>query len=289
VNLVLAIILTSSLFVVFKYYKIFKVSLIQAICINYIVCLAVGFLFTFTTAPSENMMPAYWAGFGAGLLFLPIFWLMGYTTQTMGLTVAAIANKTSMVIPATVILLLEPKLMAQFTSWKFIAILLSLSAIILSNLNPQKGNPGFNKQLLILPFLVFLGGALVDLSINLAAYYTDPLYAAWIPVGAFSAAALSGIIVLVYRGIKWNESLPLRSVLGGIAMGIPNFFSLYFVVRTLDEYQNDGATVYPLINTGTILLNVLLALLLFQEKVNKYMVAGILCAMLSIGLMSWAF
>ncbi|MDB5257484.1 MAG: hypothetical protein JWM14_2179 [Chitinophagaceae bacterium] len=287
-NLVLSIILTSSLFVVFNYYKIFKVSLIQAICINYMVCLAVGFLFTFTTAPSENMMPSYWAGFGAGLFFLPIFWLMGYTTQTMGLTVAAIANKTSMVIPAMVILLLEPKLMAQFTVWKFVAILLSLSAIILSNLNTQKGNPGFNRQLLILPFLVFLGGAIVDLAINLAAYYTDPLYAAWIPVGAFTAAALSGTTVLVFRGLRWNETLPLRSVIGGIAMGIPNFFSLYFVVRTLDEYQNDGATVYPLINTGTILLNAVLAILLFKDKLNKYMVAGILCAIASICLMSRA-
>lgn len=288
VNLVLSIILTSSLFVVFNYYKIFKVSLIQAICINYMVCLAVGFLFTFTTAPSENMMPSYWAGFGAGLFFLPIFWLMGHTTQTMGLTVAAIANKTSMVIPALVILLLEPQLMAQFTAWKFLAILLSLSAIILSNLNPQKGNPSFNRQLLILPFLLFLGGAAVDLAVNLAAYYTDPVYAAWIPVGAFSAAALSGTSVLVFRAIKSNETLPLRSLLGGIALGIPNFFSLYYVVKTLDEYQNDGATVYPLINTGTILLNALLAILLFREKLNKYMIAGMICAIASICLMSWA-
>ena len=287
-NLVLSIILTSSLFVVFNYYKFFKVSLIQAICINYMVCLAVGFLFTFTTAPSENMMPSYWAGFGAGLCFLPIFWLMGYTTQTMGLTVAAIANKTSMVIPAMVILLLEPKLMAQFTAWKFIAILLSLGAIILSNLNPQKGNPSFNRQLLIFPFILFLGGAVVDLAVNLASYYTDPVYAAWIPVGAFTGAALSGTTVLVFRAIKLNETLPLRSVLGGIALGIPNFFSLYFVVRTLHQYQNDGATVYPLINTGTILLNTFLAILLFKEKMNKYMVAGILCAILSICLMSWA-
>lgn len=287
-NLVLSIILTSGLFVVFNYYKVFKVSLIQAICINYMVCLAVGFLFTFTTAPSENMMPSYWAGFAAGLFFLPIFWLMGYTTQTMGLTVAAIANKTSMVIPALVILLLEPRLMAQFTVWKFIAVILSLSAIVLSNLNTQKGNPGFDLRLIMIPLILFLGGAIVDLAINLASYYTDPLYAAWIPVGAFSAAALSGTTVLVFRAINFNETLPLRSIIGGIAMGVPNFFSLYFVVKTLDDYQNDGATVYPLINTGTILLNTVLATFLFKEKVNTYMAAGIACAIASIVLMSRA-
>ena len=285
-NLVLAIILTSSLFVVFNYYKIFQVSLIQAICINYMVCLIVGFVFTFQTAPSDDMMPSYWAGFGAGLFFLPIFWAMGYTTQTMGLTVAAIANKTSMVIPAVVILLIEPTLMAQFTIWKFFAILLSLGAIILSNLNTQKGNLSFNPRLILFPFIVFLGGAIVDLAINLAAYYTDPLYSAWIPVGAFTAAALSGVSVLLFRGIKFKETLPFRSILGGIAMGIPNFFSLYFVVKTLDEYQNDGATVYPLLNTGTILLNAVLSVFLFKEKINKYIAAGILCAIASICLMS---
>jgi multidrug transporter EmrE-like cation transporter len=286
VNLVLSIILTSGLFVVFNYYKIFKVSLIQAICINYMVCLVVGFLFTFTTAPTENMMPSYWAGFAAGLFFLPIFWLMGYTTQTMGLTVAAIANKTSMVIPAMVILWLDPELMAKFTNWKLVAIFLSLSAIILSNLTPQKGNPGFQAKLFIFPLLVFLGGAVVDLAINLATYYTDPVYAAWIPVGAFTAAALSGTTVLLARGIKFDERLTLRSFIGGIALGIPNFFSLYFVVRTLDEFQNDGSTVYPLINTGTILLNTFLSLVLFKEKLNRYLVAGIICAIASICLMS---
>ena len=287
-NLVLAIILTSSLFVVFNYYKILKVSLIQAICVNYMVCLVVGFLFTISTAPTENMMPSYWAGFCAGLFFLPIFWLMGHTTQTMGLTVAAIANKTSMVVPALVILLLDPLLMAQFTLWKLVAILLSLGAIILSNLNTQKGNQGFDRKLILFPFLVFIGGAVVDLAINLATYYTDPVYSSWISVGAFNAAALSGTLVLVFRSVRLNENLSWRSVWGGIAMGIPNFFSLYFVVRTLDEYQNDGATVYPLINTGTILLNAFLSIVLFKDKLNKYLVAGILCAIASIGLMSKA-
>lgn len=285
-NLVLSIILTSCLFVVFNYFKVLKVSLIQAISVNYIVCLCVGATFTYFTAPLGNIAPSFWAGFGAGLLFLPIFWVMGYTTQQMGLTVAAIANKTSMVIPASVILLIDPVLMNQFTAWKFAAILLSLVAIVLSNLNPSKGNPSFDRRLLIFPFLVFIGGAMVDLAINLAAYYTDPTYSAWIPVGAFTAAALSGITVLLYNGLKYHEKISMRSILGGIALGIPNFFSLYFVVKTLDQYHNDGATVYPLINTGTILLNTILSIVVFKEHLNKYLIAGILCAVLAIFLLN---
>ena len=285
-NLVLSIILTSCLFVVFNYFKVLKVSLIQAISINYIVCLCVGLTFTYLTAPLGNIAPSFWAGFGAGLLFLPIFWVMGYTTQQMGLTVAAIANKTSMVIPASVILLIDPVLMNQFTAWKFAAILLSLVAIILSNLNPSKGNPSFDRRLLIFPFLVFIGGAMVDLAINLAAYYTDASYSAWIPVGAFTAAALSGITVLLYNGLKYRKKISMRSILGGIALGIPNFFSLYFVVKTLDQYHNDGATVYPLINTGTILLNTILSIVVFKEHLNKYLIAGILCAVLAIFLLN---
>jgi drug/metabolite transporter (DMT)-like permease len=286
VNLVLSIILTSCLFVVFNYFKKLKVSLIQAISVNYVVCLGVGATFTYFTAPLDHVAPSFWAGFGAGLLFLPIFWVMGYTTQNMGLTVAAIANKTSMVIPATVILLIDPVLMHQFTLWKLIAILLSLGAIILSNLNSEKGNPSFDRRLLIFPFLVFIGGAMVDLAINLAAYYTETKYSAWIPVGAFSAAALSGITVLTYNNFKHHEKLSIRSIVGGIALGIPNFFSLYFVVKTLDQYHNDGATVYPLINTGTIILNTFLSVVLFKEHINKYVVAGIALAVVAIFLMS---
>lgn len=285
-NVVLSIILTSCLFVVFNCFKRFKVSLLQAISVNYMVCLVVGSIFTYYTAPLDHIAPSFWAGFGAGLLFLPIFWIMGYTTQQMGLTVAAIANKTSMVIPATVILLIDPVLMSQFNAWKVIAIVLSLGAIILSNLNPQKSNPSFDRRLLIFPFLVFLGGALVDLAINLATYYTSAAYSAWIPVGAFSAAALSGASVLLFHRIRHQENLSMRSVIGGIALGIPNFFSLYFVVKALDEYNNDGATLYPLINTGTILLNTLLSIVVFKEHINKYLIGGILCAILAIYLLN---
>ena len=285
-NLVLSIILTSCLFVVFNYFKVFKVSLLQAICVNYIVCLTVGTAFTLYTAPLQHIAPSFWAGFGAGLFFLPIFWVMGYTTQQMGLTVAAIANKTSMVIPASVILLINPVLMDQFTVWKVAAIVLSLGAIVLSNLNPQKGNPSFDRKLLIFPFIVFLGGALVDVAINLATFYTDPAYSAWISVGAFAAAALSGTCVLLYHRILHHEIVSWRSVLGGVALGLPNFFSLYFVIKTLDQYNNDGSTVFPLINTGTILLNTVLSVLIFKEKINKYLVAGIACAVLAIYLLN---
>lgn len=246
----------------------------------------VGSVFTFYTAPLHHIAPSFWAGFGAGLCFLPVFWAMGHTTQQMGLTVAAIANKTSMVIPVAVILLIDPALRHHYTVWKLLALMLSLGAIILSNLNSEKGNLHVDRKLLIFPFLVFLGGALVDIAINLAAYYTDPAFSAWIAVGAFSAAALSGTSVLVYHGIIKSEKLSKRSILGGIILGIPNFFSLYFLVKTLDQYENDGATVYPLVNTGTILLNTLLSIILFKEHIHKYLIAGILCAIAAIFLLN---
>jgi drug/metabolite transporter (DMT)-like permease len=289
VNLILSIILTSCLFLAFTMFKKLNISLLQAICVNYSVCFIVGFSFLYfqTSNISTDILPSLMAGGLAGFCFLPIFWIMGRSTQELGVTITSIANKTSMVIPAVVMLSIDPFLRSQFSMYKVAAIILSIGAIVLSNLKSKNESQiTESRSAYLYPFIIFIGGAMVDLGINLASYYTSPLHGAWIPIGAFAAAAFSGIIVLSYQKIKWGEHLKFNSILGGIALGIPNYFSLHYVVQTLHEYHNDGATVYPLLNTGTILLNTFISILFFKEKINIFVAAGVIVAITAIFLMN---
>ena len=70
----------------------------------------------------------------------------------------------------------------------------------------------------------------------------------------------------------------------GIAIGLPNYFSIYFMLHTLSWYQNDGAFVYPVLNIAVIVVTSLMGIALFKEKLSKLNLIGIIIAILSIGL-----
>jgi drug/metabolite transporter (DMT)-like permease len=72
-------------------------------------------------------------------------------------------------------------------------------------------------------------------------------------------------------GVTWS----LRSVLAAIPLGLPNFFSFYFLLKALDAYQQNGAVVLTIYNLGVILLSAFTALIFFKEQLTKKQWVGI--------------
>ncbi len=284
IDLTLSVFFSSLIFVVFKLFSVHKVETFYAIIINYLTACAVGLLlfegeFAFEEIPQKSWFPGT---VFLGMLFILIFNSMARTSQRLGVSVASVATKMSLVVPVLIGVFLYKE---QLGLLKVIGILLALAAVYFASI---KDTPRAMKlRALSLPLMVFLGSGIIDASIKyLQEYHVDnsefPLFSAFI----FAAAALTGILIVLTR---WRRS-PLRvnfkNIIGGISLGIPNFFSIYFLLRALQNTTLNSASVFTLNNVAIVMFTTLAGILLFKEQISKTNWGGIIMAVLSIVLVA---
>src|ERR1700712_5621849 len=96
-----SIILTSYLTLSFKVTERLRINTFQAIVFNYITCVITGSLFNghFPVTAEAVRQPWFlWATF-MGAVFISTFNLVGFTAQQLGVSVASVSYKLSLVIP----------------------------------------------------------------------------------------------------------------------------------------------------------------------------------------------
>jgi uncharacterized membrane protein len=104
----------------------------------------------------------------------------------------------------------------------------------------------------------------------------------------FGIAGCIGIIVLIFQGLKGKLKITFRNILGGIALGIPNFGSIYFLVLALRGEGIESSAIFPINNVAIVMISTLVGILLFKEKMLKKNWIGIGLAILSILLIATA-
>ena len=100
IYLVISIAISSTLFVIFKLFEIFKIDTLQAIVVNYLVAAILGFYLSELPVNIAEITHQSWF-IGAlilGVLFITVFHLMAVTSQRNGLSVASVASKMSLII-----------------------------------------------------------------------------------------------------------------------------------------------------------------------------------------------
>ena len=103
------------------------------------------------------------------------------------------------------------------------------------------------------------------------------------PIFLFAAAAFIGLIMFFFQKGKFQ----LKSLIGGIYLGIPNYFSLYFVLKALSAFENNGAVFFPIYNVGIIMLSSFTAMIIFKEKLSKINFLGLGLSVLALFLLSY--
>jgi len=101
IYLVLSVLFSTGLIVIFKYFGIYKIDVLKAIFVNYIVAFSMGFFFAERQIPiSEIYLEPWFSGaLFLGALFVSIFFVMAMTAQKNGVSVTSIAGKMSVVVP----------------------------------------------------------------------------------------------------------------------------------------------------------------------------------------------
>ncbi|MFT7285407.1 MAG: drug/metabolite transporter (DMT)-like permease, partial [Nonlabens sp.] len=158
--LILSITTSSLLYVIFKYFEVFKVHTLHAIILNYIVACVTGFIAHGSVPEVEQIISAEWLFYALflGALFIFIFNIMALTSQKNGLSVAAVAGKMSLVIPV----MAGFWLYEESIGWiKIAGILLALTSVYLTSVK-SRDRLKFNTSLLVLPIILFIGSGVID-------------------------------------------------------------------------------------------------------------------------------
>ncbi|MCK5441139.1 MAG: DMT family transporter [Maribacter sp.] len=278
--LALSVCCSSLIFVIFKLFAIYKVETLYAIVTNYVVaCIVSLFFYTEEVNPVKIVQESWFLGtISLGILFIIVFNLMAKTSQVAGVSVASVATKMSFVIPVVFGVSVYKE---ELGTLKVIGIILALAAVYFASIK-EKGM-AIKKSSLFLPILVFLGSGIIDTAIK---YVQEvhikenkfPLFSAIV----FGSAATVGIIFIIIKSSKTPIKLNHKNILGGIALGIPNYFSVYYLLRALQHPSLNSASVFTINNVAIVMLCTLLGILLFKEQINLKNWGGIALAVISI-------
>jgi drug/metabolite transporter (DMT)-like permease len=281
-------ILTSTITV--SFFKIFErvgVNTLQGIIFNYFTCAVLGnFLSNEQAVITTTFYTQEWFIYTLilGFLFISIFFAIGETTQKMGVSVSMVAAKLSVVIPILYALLIFKQSLSPL---QLLGIVLSLLAVYFisqkkETVSSKKGNAW------LLPIIVFIGSGVIDTLLNfIQTTYIPAVSEAYIITTTFTLAFILGAIYLLYLVLAKKEKITLKNVLWGFALGIPNYFSMLFLVKTLSHFQGSSATIFPINNIGIVAASTLISVLFFHEKLSKKNIIGIGLALISITLISF--
>ena len=284
--LILTILLNTYIQLIFKVFDDKGVDTLQAVVFNYWICVITGCLFTGSLPLSGAALGEPWIlwAAGMGLAFISIFNLVGYCTKKDGITTTTVANKLSMVIPvAAAIWLYGDKMPAA----KWIGIALAVPAVYLSSKEPGKTS---RNNSIWLALLLFVASGLLDTVVN---YVTNTFFntgnaavderaqSVYI-VHAFLTSAVAGTIVLLFLMLRRGRKFAFKNLIAGVALGVPNYFSIYFLIRLLQTGLLPGSAAIPANNIGIVLLAALCAILFFREKAGPARITGMVLALAAI-------
>lgn len=277
IYLILGIFANVLLFLAFRSFSIFKINNLQAIVVNYYVCVLSGIIFIGKPMIllSVDFGSAWsWAAMGMGFIFVACFYATSLTAQYLGISVASVASKMSMVFPILFSLFFITVESYSFSLLNYFGMVLSVISIFMSSIrksNKTKAKVN-SKYLYFLPFLLFILGGLIDTFLNYSnhALLTSENEEVF-PIFLFMSAALAGTIILFFQ----KKKIEWKSIIGGIYLGIPNYFAIYLIFKALTFFDNNGAVFFPISNLSIIVFSSIAAMIVFKEKLSTINFIGL--------------
>lgn len=286
----LAVLFTVALYLIMRSFPKWKVDVFHAVVFNYYACVITGLILT--PGVNEKLGNIDWSSPGTictlalGALFISVFLLIGQATIKAGVTAASLASNLSLVIPVIFGLFVFHNAHKEFTVLNYLGLVLTIPALAMGSWSGNSGK--VSKSILIWPALCFLVSGSSNTLINyLTSTFYEPGSNTIFMIIACSGAVLLGTGLLIAQAVRSGTWPALRSVGAGFLLGVPNFLSLYFLLKALSDFGNSAAFVFPVYNILTMLASAMMAFLFFKEKHSGINRAGLLIAVISILLISY--
>lgn len=213
---------------------------------------------SFTGSPSLEGSYTFSLFFGVAVGFLYIISLLltQRSIKAMGTSLTTMFQRTGIVIP----ILTSAALWNEIpTPLQIIGIIAALFSLVYMN------NDGKGIKVSGLLLAVFLAGGVVELTNKLYQIYALEQHKPLFLCAIFTTCV---VLCVLYLYTHTNRPpLAAKEALLGIAIGIPNIFSAYFIIKALEQLP--ASIVFPVLSVGAILLITLVSALAFGEEITQ--------------------
>ena len=281
--LLLAVISSAAIALVLKFFRSQEGNRYGIIIGNYLTCIVISLIMIGDLSLIPVAVPSTWiCGVIGGLLFVAGLVFMQSSIKANGATLTSAFGKLGVMVPLAMSFLVfgEKPALVQVAG-----ILVALVALVVIN-SPSKGEntsevKTYSFALLI---LCFLGNGLADAMAKVFEHVgersDDRIYISIV----FTAACLISAVLAYMEYRNTGKKILTKELLAGIAVGVPNYYSSFFLLGSLERLPS--FLVYPIFSTGTILLVMLVSTLLFKERPTKTQYVGIAMILMALVLLN---
>jgi drug/metabolite transporter (DMT)-like permease len=277
--LVLAILLNTAIFSLFKLFPKYKVDNLQALVVNYITCVITGSILLGEFPVNARSLAQPWLPWAAlmGTMFISLFSLIAWRIGEDGLTTTTVANKLSLVVPVIFSVWLYDETMS---AGEIAGVLIAFPAVYLTTRVKENVKP----KSILFPALLFVGSGLLDTLVKYVeqTHLSDTRIQNEYTIHAFTMASTVGVLWILTQKVRNKIDLHWRNIIAGIILGVPNYFSIYFLIRLLNSDFLQSSAAIPVNNIGIVLLSALVAFLFFKEKISVQRGVGLILSIAAI-------
>ena len=233
--------------------------------INYLVCTLLSAAFT----GFEALFPLV-EGFGKtlglgaanGVLYLASFVLFQVNVKRNGVVLSSTFMKLGLLVPMVISVLFFSEMPGAV---QIIGFVLAIVAILMINLEKDDSGKGFKFGLVLLLLCGGMADAMSKVFEEIGTAGLSPQFLLY----TFATALVLCVFLMLYK----KQKIGKNEVIFGVLIGIPNFFSAKFLLKSLETV--DAVIAYPTFSVATILAVALVGVLAFKEKLGKRRAAAL--------------
>ena len=275
INLILGILSSALISVLMRLSEKYRKNHLSMLAMNYMMCTSLAWMTCGTVnvfAPAEGMGAAAGIGMVSGVLYLASFMLLQWNISKNGVVLSSMFMKLGVVVPTVMAMLFfgESPSAAQIAG-----CIAAVGAICMM----QGGGKGEIASMAGLIVLLLSGGI------------TDSMAKVYEAVGA---AAMNNryllftfavaLVLCTALCIVKKQRLTAMDALFGLAIGVPNYFSAKFLLRSLESVP--AVVAYPTFSVGTIVVVTAAGILLFKEKLSRRKIIALAVILVALALLN---
>ena len=318
IYLILAILFSTGVFVAMRLFERFKLDNHQALMWNYVFAAGTGFAICEKWDTMPQLVAEPWFGLSilTGFWFIFTYLLMTASTQRSGVTVTSLSSKLSVVLPILAGIILFDENLNFVASLGIVLALVALVLVVGGRNNQMKNRnhlndtahsddsrrdaihrissgdainsvcTGGNKWIItLLPIFIFFGTGTGDILMKITEQKNSGDDLGFMIAFIYFVALIFGIIIVVYDLVRGKSKWQWKSALGGIGLGVINFFSTSSVYHAMRSFDN--VVLFPIYNIGVVSLTALIGWLIFKEKLTLKNYIGLIIAVIAVVLIAF--